>query len=144
MKIRIDVNGTPVSATLDDNETSRDFVSLLPLTLTLEDYKRRPDTLGPLEASALSTTNTQVYGLFSGHRLHMRARAAACLRRVRCQPRPGAGPLGRRTVNTVPSSRVERTLIVPWCAATTSFEMNNPSPTLRSADGVAPAPRSNG
>ncbi|MGH8639209.1 MAG: cyclophilin-like fold protein, partial [Burkholderiales bacterium] len=38
MKIRIDVNGTPVTATLDDNETSRDFVSLLPLTLTLEDY----------------------------------------------------------------------------------------------------------
>jgi hypothetical protein len=38
MKIRIDVNGTPVAATLDDNETSREFVSLLPLTLTLEDY----------------------------------------------------------------------------------------------------------
>ena len=38
MKIRIDVNGTPVTATLDDNETLRDFVSLLPLKLTLEDY----------------------------------------------------------------------------------------------------------
>lgn len=38
MKLRIDVNGTPVTATLDDNETSSDFVSLLPLTLTLEDY----------------------------------------------------------------------------------------------------------
>jgi hypothetical protein len=38
MKIRMDVNGTPVTATLDDNESSREFVSLLPLTLTLEDY----------------------------------------------------------------------------------------------------------
>lgn len=38
MKIRMDVNGTPVTATLDDSETSKDFVSLLPLTLTLEDY----------------------------------------------------------------------------------------------------------
>ena len=38
MKIRIDVEGSRVTATLDDNETSRDFVSLLPLTLTLEDY----------------------------------------------------------------------------------------------------------
>jgi len=38
MKIRIDVEGTRVTATLDDNETSRDFVSLLPLTLTLKDY----------------------------------------------------------------------------------------------------------
>lgn len=38
MKIRMDVNGTRVTATLDDNETSRDFISLLPLTLTVEDY----------------------------------------------------------------------------------------------------------
>jgi hypothetical protein len=27
-----------MTATLDDNATSRDFISLLPLTLTLEDY----------------------------------------------------------------------------------------------------------
>ncbi len=38
MKIRMDVEGTEVTATLDDNATSRDFVSLLPLTLTLKDY----------------------------------------------------------------------------------------------------------
>ena len=38
MKIRMDVNGTRVTATLDDNETSRDFVSLPRLTLTVEDY----------------------------------------------------------------------------------------------------------
>jgi cyclophilin-like protein len=30
MKIRIDVDGTRVTATLDDNATSRDFISLLP------------------------------------------------------------------------------------------------------------------
>jgi hypothetical protein len=38
MKIRIDVEGTPITATLVDNATSRDFVSLLPATLTLNDY----------------------------------------------------------------------------------------------------------
>ncbi|MBE0598992.1 MAG: hypothetical protein IH614_17190 [Desulfuromonadales bacterium] len=38
MKIRLDVEGTAVTAILADNPTSRDFVSLLPLTLTLEDY----------------------------------------------------------------------------------------------------------
>lgn len=38
MKIRIDLGDTVVTATLDDNDTSRDFVSLLPLTLTLTDY----------------------------------------------------------------------------------------------------------
>ena len=38
MKIRMDVEGTAITATLVDNATSRDFVSLLPLTLTLEDY----------------------------------------------------------------------------------------------------------
>jgi hypothetical protein len=38
MKICMDLGGTLITATLDDNETSRDFVSLLPLTLTLTDY----------------------------------------------------------------------------------------------------------
>lgn len=38
MKIRMDVEGALVTATLDDNATSRDFVALLPLTLTLTDY----------------------------------------------------------------------------------------------------------
>lgn len=38
MRISIDVNGTHLTATLDDNSTARDFMSLLPLTLTLEDY----------------------------------------------------------------------------------------------------------
>ena len=38
MKIRMDVAGTRITASLDDNATSRDFASLLPLTLTLDDY----------------------------------------------------------------------------------------------------------
>ena len=38
MKIRIDVDGTRMTAALEDNATARDFASLLPLTLTLEDY----------------------------------------------------------------------------------------------------------
>jgi hypothetical protein len=38
LNIRFDVEGSAITATLDDNATSRDFVSLLPLTLTLEDY----------------------------------------------------------------------------------------------------------
>jgi hypothetical protein len=38
MKIRITIEGTTVAATLDDNKTATDFASLLPLTLTLEDY----------------------------------------------------------------------------------------------------------
>jgi hypothetical protein len=38
MKIRMTIDGTPVAATLDDSEAARDFASLLPLTLTLEDY----------------------------------------------------------------------------------------------------------
>ncbi len=38
MKIRLDIEGTALTATLADNETARDFASLLPLALTLEDY----------------------------------------------------------------------------------------------------------
>jgi len=38
MKIRLTVNGRSATATLIDSPTTRDFLSLLPLTLTLEDY----------------------------------------------------------------------------------------------------------
>jgi len=38
MKIRLRVGGKVLDATLSDNATSRDFYSLLPLTLTLDDY----------------------------------------------------------------------------------------------------------
>jgi len=38
MKINIDVEGTTITATLDDSPAARDFASLLPLALTLQDY----------------------------------------------------------------------------------------------------------
>jgi hypothetical protein len=37
-KIKITIGETVLTATLNDSKTSRDFISLLPLTLTLEDY----------------------------------------------------------------------------------------------------------
>jgi hypothetical protein len=39
MKIQMELEGKSITATLDDNATARDFVSLLPLTLTLRDYE---------------------------------------------------------------------------------------------------------
>jgi hypothetical protein len=38
MKIRITDEDVVITATLADNKTAQDFISLLPLTLTLEDY----------------------------------------------------------------------------------------------------------
>ena len=38
MRIDIDIEGATITATLDDSPAARDFASLLPLTLTLEDY----------------------------------------------------------------------------------------------------------
>lgn len=38
MQIQLTVGDTILNATLFDSETAQDFVSLLPLTLTLEDY----------------------------------------------------------------------------------------------------------
>ena len=38
MKIRLDIDGASLTATIDDTTAARDFASLLPLTLTLEDY----------------------------------------------------------------------------------------------------------
>lgn len=38
MKISITSGNTVLTATMLDNPTSRDFMSLMPLTLTLEDY----------------------------------------------------------------------------------------------------------
>jgi len=37
MKLKIVIHGTELTATLIDSETSKDFVSLLPLTLTMND-----------------------------------------------------------------------------------------------------------
>jgi hypothetical protein len=41
MKIRLTVEGTQLTATLIDSKTSRDFIALLPLTLTMNDLFRR-------------------------------------------------------------------------------------------------------
>ena len=38
MKIRLTLEDTVLTATLVDSKTTQDFISLLPLTLTLEDY----------------------------------------------------------------------------------------------------------
>jgi hypothetical protein len=41
MKIRLNVADEVITATLMDSETTRDFISLLPLTLTMNDLFRR-------------------------------------------------------------------------------------------------------
>jgi hypothetical protein len=38
MKIRVTIDGTAFTGTLSDNPAAKDFLSLLPLTVTLEDY----------------------------------------------------------------------------------------------------------
>jgi hypothetical protein len=38
MKIRLTIDGNTITATLADNASARDFLSLLPMTVTLEDY----------------------------------------------------------------------------------------------------------
>ncbi|MGQ0651118.1 MAG: cyclophilin-like fold protein [Betaproteobacteria bacterium] len=38
MKLRLIIDGKVVAATLSDNATAKDFLSLLPMTVTLEDY----------------------------------------------------------------------------------------------------------
>jgi hypothetical protein len=46
MKIRIKIGDTVLMDTLIDSKTTRDFISLLPLTLTLEDYAGREKVSG--------------------------------------------------------------------------------------------------
>jgi hypothetical protein len=58
MDIQLTVGGTVLTATMLDNATSRDFLSLLPLTLTLRDYagtekvSDRPRRLSTADAPA--------------------------------------------------------------------------------------------
>lgn len=40
MNIRVTIDGRPVDATLNDNAVARDFASLLPLSLDLEDFQQ--------------------------------------------------------------------------------------------------------
>jgi hypothetical protein len=54
MRISMSVGGTALTATLDDNSTTRDFAALLPLTLTLTDYNAT-EKIGDLP-KRLSTT----------------------------------------------------------------------------------------
>ena len=41
MKLRLTIDGKAFTATMIDSDTTRDFISLLPLTLTMEDLFRR-------------------------------------------------------------------------------------------------------
>ena len=56
MKIRLKVGDTVLTATLIDSATTRDFISLLPLTLTLKDYAET-EKISDLP-KRLSTENT--------------------------------------------------------------------------------------
>ena len=48
MKIRMMFNGHSLTATLYDNPSARDFASMLPLELTIENYcRQREDRLSP-------------------------------------------------------------------------------------------------
>jgi len=38
MQISMDIEGTTITATLEGSEAAKDFISLLPMSLTLEDY----------------------------------------------------------------------------------------------------------
>jgi hypothetical protein len=44
VKIRITINNRVVTATMFDNVTAREFIALLPFTMTLNDYAQRENT----------------------------------------------------------------------------------------------------
>ena len=68
MRISIDLGGTTLAATLEDNPSARDFAALLPLTLSFEDYastekiaylprRLRTEGSGPFAATAIGDLN---------------------------------------------------------------------------------------
>ncbi len=59
MKIRITLNGKAITATLSDNATSRDFVSMLPINLTLR-ITARPKRLAICRESSPRTARPRV------------------------------------------------------------------------------------
>lgn len=70
MKIRIVIGNTILPVTLDDNATARDFVSLLPLSLTLDDHAatekvanlpRKLSIAGAPEGTAAATGDFSYY-----------------------------------------------------------------------------------
>ena len=60
MKIRLRVEGKELTATLIDSQTSRDFIALLPLTLTMDDLFRR-EKYGPLPRALSKGERTHSY-----------------------------------------------------------------------------------
>lgn len=60
MKIRLRIENKVLTATLIDNKTSRDFISLLPLTLTMDDLFRR-EKYGPLPKALSKGERMQSY-----------------------------------------------------------------------------------
>ena len=81
MKIRLIVEGTSLIGTLDDTETARDFASLLPLTLTLEDYAstekisdlaRKLSTTGAPAGTAASAGDIAYYAPWGNLALYYR------------------------------------------------------------------------
>src|SRR6516225_5362811 len=60
MKIRLTVEGKELTATLIDSQTSRDFIALLPLTLTMDDLFRR-EKYSPLPRALSKGERTHSY-----------------------------------------------------------------------------------
>ena len=60
MKIRLRVEGKELTATLIDSQISRDFIALLPLTLTMDDLFRR-EKYGPLPRALSKGERTHSY-----------------------------------------------------------------------------------
>ena len=65
MKIRLTVNGKAIMGTLIDSETTRDFTSLLPLTLTMNDLFKR-EKFGHLPR-AISKEGKSTHSYAVGH-----------------------------------------------------------------------------
>lgn len=72
MKIRITIGKLELTATMFDNATSRDFISLVPITLTLRDFAgtekisdlpRKLSTQGAPSGSDPSVGDNTLYGL---------------------------------------------------------------------------------
>ena len=74
MKIRLSAGNTALTATMLDNEASRDFMSLLPLTVTFKDYAgtekitylpRRLSSKGAPAGTDPSVGDITYYGLWA-------------------------------------------------------------------------------
>ena len=63
MKIRLTVNGKAITATLIDSGTTHDFISLLPLTLTMNDLFEREKFAHLPRAISTEGKRTHEYGV---------------------------------------------------------------------------------